>query len=699
VVTAAGAVSAAPDGLPAPDWHFTGRAAQLRALTQALDGAGQPRSVVICSVTGPGGTGKTALAVQWAHQVAPRFPDGQLHANLGGSGSGSDSGPGPGPGPGSGRDGRPPATTGEVIRGFLDALDVPVESVPASPQDQIGLYRSLLAGKRVLVLLDDASDAAAVQPLLPAGGGCLVLVTSRSPLDHLAGDHDPAPVALGELAEDEALELVAKLLGPRAAASGQDVAASLVSHCGRLPLALVIACARLAARGDKDAGELIAGLAAEAAGAAVLHPAGDPAGATRLGRVIAWSYQQLDEPTARLFRLLSVHQGTDVTAQAAASLADVDVDAAARALAELAALRLLDLDQRGRYSMPELVGAFARQLAAAADPPGVLQAAARRLLDHYLHTAALADRLLFPRHDPLEIGDATAGVRPEPLATPDEAMGWFIAERRVLLDVIDQAGRDGFDVHAWQLTSCVAMFLDSRRHWQDFSSVQAAAITAAGRLGDLDGLARSHHAYARACIRLGRDADAMTEFERALGLYRASGDRNGQGSVHLGMSQLLCLQGDYAAAVPHARQAMELATAGDRNGHAQALNQLGWTLAHLGAIEPAIEYCHQALGMYGPGESRAGEPETWDSLGYAYHRLGDHRLAISCYQQAMTLWRAVGDRYDQAMTLIRLGEVHDSAGEVADAEEAWTQALALLHELKHPQAADVQIRLRVQAHP
>jgi len=197
-----------------------------------------------------------------------------------------------------------------------------------------------------------------------------VLVTSRSPLDHLAGDHDPAPVALGELAEDEALELVAKLLGPRAAASGQDVAASLVSHCGRLPLALVIACARLAARGDKDAGELIAGLAAEAAGAAVLHPAGDPAGATRLGRVIAWSYQQLDEPTARLFRLLSVHQGTDVTAQAAASLADVDVDAAARALAELAALRLLDLDQRGRYSMPELVGAFARQLAAAAGAAG-----------------------------------------------------------------------------------------------------------------------------------------------------------------------------------------------------------------------------------------------------------------------------------------------------------------------------------------
>jgi tetratricopeptide (TPR) repeat protein len=689
VVTAADAVSAAPDELPAPDWHFTGRAAELRALTQALDDASQSRSVVICSITGPAGVGKTALAAAWAHQVASRFPDGQLHANLRGSSSG----------PGGGR--RSPATTGDVIRGFLDALDVPIESVPASPQDQISLYRSLLAGKRALVLLDDASDAAQVQPLLPVGGGCLALVTSRRPLGHLAGDDDPAPVALDGLADDEAIELAAKLLGPRAAAAGRDAAASLVPHCGRLPLALTIACARLGARGDTDAGELIAELAA---GAVAPGRAGVPAGpgpaadATRLNRVIAWTYQRLDEGTARLFRLLSVHQGTDVTAPAAASLADVEVDAASRALAELAALRLLDLDQRGRYGVPEVVGAFARQLAADADPPGVLLAATRRLLDHYLHTACLADRLLFPRHDPLGIGDATAGVRPEPLATPDEALGWFTAERLVLLDVIAQADREGFDVHAWQLTSCVAMFLDSRRHWQDFSSVQAVAITAAARLGDLDGLARSHHAYARACIRLGRDTDAMTEFERALGLYRASGDRNGQGSVHLGMSQLLCRQGDYATAVPHARQALELATtAGDRNGHAQALNQLGWTLAHLGALEPAIEYCHQALGMYGPGESRTGEPETWDSLGYAYHRLGDYRLAISCYQQAMTLWRAVGDRYDQAMTMIRLGEVHDSAGEAASAEDAWTQALALLHELKHPQAADVQVRLRVQA--
>jgi tetratricopeptide (TPR) repeat protein len=577
---------------------------------------------------------------------------------------------------------------------------VQVESVPASPQDQISLYRSLLAGKRALVLLDDASDAAQVQPLLPVGGGCLVLVTSRSPLDHLADDHDLAQVALGGLADGEARELVAKLLGPRGAAAGRDVAASLVPHCGRLPLALVIACARLGARGDTDAGELIADLAEAVAAGQGSDTAGrgPAADAVRLNRVIAWTYQLLDESTARLFRLLSVHQGAEQTAPATASLADVEVDAASRALAELAALRLLDLDQRGRYSMPELVGTFARQQAADADPPGVSLAATRRLLDHYLHTACLADRLLFPRHDPLGIGDATAGVRPEPLATADEALGWLTAERLVLLDVIAQAGREGFDVHAWQLTSCVAMFLDSRRYWQDFSSVQAAAITAAGRLGDLDGLARSHHAYARACIRLGRDADAMTEFERALGLYRASGDRNGQGSVHLGMSQLLCRLGDYAAAVPHARQALELAaTAGDRNGHAQALNQLGWTLAHLGALEPAIEYCHQALGMYGPGENRAGEPETWDSLGYAYLRLGDHRLAISCYQQAMMLWRAVGDRYDQAMTLIRLGEVHDSAGEVANAEETWTQALALLHELKHPQAADVQVRLRVQA--
>jgi tetratricopeptide (TPR) repeat protein len=669
-------VAAGPGELPAADWHFTGRAAELRVLTQALARPAHAGSPTVGTIWGRAGAGKTALALRWADQAAAEFPDGQLYASLRGSAAQ-----------------RSPASTAEVIRGFLDALDVPAESVPADLESQLGLYRDLVAGRRMLIVLDDARDSAQVEPLLPAGDGCCVLVTSARRLDDLT----PGPAAVlnvDELPPGDARELVLTLLGSRGSPAGPQLADQVVGRCGGLPLTLLIACARLSTWSD----------ARLAAGVAELALTSERASESGQGSVTdavaAWSYGQLEDPAATLFRLLSVCPGIDLAAAAVASLAGLEIDVASRAVAELAALRLLTLDRRGRGRLRGPLAAIAADLAGRADTPGVLHAARRRLLDHYLHTAHEADQLLFPHRLALTIGDATAGVRPERLSTPDEALCWFAAEHRTLLAVISIADAEGFDTHAWQLTSCVAMYLDLTGHWQDFSDLQRTAITAAGRLGDLDGLARSHHAYAHACVRLGRNPDAMTEFERALGLYRASGDRAGQGSVHLGMSQLHCREGSYAAALPHARQALALYTsADDHNGHAQALNQLGWSLAHLGALEPAIEYCHQALGMYGPGESRAGEPQTWDSLGYAYHRLGDYRLAISCYEQAMTLWRAIGDRYDQALTLVRLGEVHDSAADQAAAEAAWRDALAIFHELKHPQAADVQARLRSAPRP
>jgi tetratricopeptide (TPR) repeat protein len=680
-------VANAPDGLPAANWHFTGRAAELHALStllkaRALDGK-PPAPVPL--IVGAAGSGKTALAVQWAHQVTSHFPDGQLYADLRGSYAvparvttdGASSA-------------LAPAVAGETIRGFLDALEVPAESIPPELDAQLGLYHSLLAGKRMLILLDDAADAAQVLPLLPAGGGCFVLVTSRQRMAGLADSHDAAPLSLDALSADDGRALAAKLIGARGAAADSDLLDQLIAACGGLPLTLTIACAWLGPSSDV---KLRTGIAELTRARLVADEDGyTPAG---LAAVISLACRQLDDPAARLFRLLSVHPGADLAASAAASLAGLDIDAASRALAELSSAYLLARDRHGRYRLAEQLAAQAHDQSAGHDSPAERQAATRRLLDHYLHTAHTADRLLFPHRPALAIGAAAAGVRPEPLASPDEALRWLVAEHRVLLAAIALADRQGFDAHAWQLTCCVAVFLDLRGYSLEFGAVQRIAITAAARLGDLDGLARSHHAYAHALIRLGDDDDAVTEFQRALDLYRSAGDRAGQGSVHLGLSQLLCRQGDYETAVPQARQALDrFAAADDHNGQAQALNQLGWSLAHLGAVEPAIEYCHQALGMYGPGLTRAGEPETWDSLGYSYHRLGDHRLASSCYEQAMTLWRAAGDRYNQALTLVRLGEVHDSAGDPAAAEAAWGEALVIFHELKHPQATEVQARLR-----
>ncbi len=394
-----------PRQLPSSIAHFAGRAGELAALDGLLDDAGRTArgTVVIGAVAGTAGVGKTALTVRWAHQAAERFRDGQLYVNLRGF---DPSGV--------------PITPGEAIRGFLDALGVPAEWVPQDLDSQAALYRSLLVGKQVLIVLDNAWDEQQVRPLLPASAGCLVIITSRSRLAGLAAAEGARLVALDVLSHDEARQVLGARLGGRAAAD-PDAVDEIARLCGRLPLALAVAAARAAARPRLPLADLAAMLR-DSRGRLDALDIGDPAMNVRA--VLSWSAERLGPAAARMFALLGLHPGPDITAAAAASLAGVEPSAADQAVQELAAVSLLTEHLPGRYAFHDLLRAYAAEHAEALGDDA-RRAAAGRLLDHYLHTARAAALLLNPPREQVSPAPPAPGVTPEALASHQQALNWF----------------------------------------------------------------------------------------------------------------------------------------------------------------------------------------------------------------------------------------------------------------------------------
>ena len=432
--TPPGAPGVVPRQLPAGAAFFAGREAELKQLDALLGqaaggGPDEPGgAVVISAVAGMAGVGKTALAVHWARNVAGRFPDGQLYVNL------------------RGYDAEGAAVTPEEVTGwFLTALGVPASQIPADAPARCGLYRSVLAGRRVLIVLDNARDAAQVRPLLPGSAGCLVVVTSRSALAGLAAAEGARPLRLGPLAEEEGVRLLAARLGPERVAAEPGAVAELAAWCGHLPLALAVMAARAAADPGLPLGVLagqLAGAEATAAGAGpgrleVLET-GDPA--TSLRQLLSWSYGQLSPPAARMFALLGVHCGPDITVPAAASLAAVPRAAAGRALAELADASLVAEHRPGRYVLHDLVRGYAAGRARQVLGEDGIRAAIERSLDHYLHTGVISSGIpaAFTAAPP------APGVLPEELAGEAALLAWTRAEHQVVLQAIAQAAAAGF---------------------------------------------------------------------------------------------------------------------------------------------------------------------------------------------------------------------------------------------------------------
>ena len=664
-----------PRQLPPATRLFAGRDGALTALAGlAAEAAETSQATVIAVIDGPAGIGKTTLAVHFAQQAARRFPDGQLYLNLRGFDPAG-----------------PPMTPGEAIRLFLDALDVPAAKIPASHDAQTALYRSLLAGQRVLVLLDNARDADQVRPLLPASPGCLVIVTSRSRLTSLVATEGAFPLALDVLSGADAHDLLTRRLGPERVAGDPGAVDELIELCARLPLALSIAAARSTSQPGLSLGALADDLRDARKRLDVLD-AGHPSSNVRA--VLSWSYEQLDPGAARLFRLLGLHPGPDISAPAAASLAGLPLDEGGRRLGELTSAHLLTEHAPGRFSSHDLLRAYAAELALSADTEAERDAATGRMLDHYLHTAYPAAMLLHPTRRPIALPPLQPGTEPERIGEPAQALAWFQAERPVLLAAAGLALEAGFDIHVWQIAQAVSGFLDTRGRWHDWVDVEETALIATQRLGDqaAEATVRQRLGYARA--RLGSYDSAYAHLNLALGIHTERGDQGGAAYARNAIAITLHNQGRYGEALDQAEQSLQLYTAiGDQSGQSLALNLVGWFHALLGDSQQALSHGTRALDLFRENGNRDGEASALDTVGYAHQLLGDHAEATDFYQQAIELGREIGSRPGLAETLDHLGDARLAAGDQAEARAAWEEALAILDDLGHPGAGPIRAKL------
>jgi DNA-binding SARP family transcriptional activator/tetratricopeptide (TPR) repeat protein len=666
-----------PAQLPHSMPGFSGRDAEIGWLNGLLPANGDDPggTIVITAIAGTAGVGKTALAVHWAHQIRHRFPDGQLYVNLRGF---DPAGPAMEP--------------TEAIRAFLDAFAVAPDRIPVDLDAQAALYRSLLAGRRVLIVLDNARDADQVRPLLPGTPSCLVVATSRNQLLGLVATAGASPLGIDLLPADQARSLLAGRLGAHRVAAEPAAVEQIILSCAGLPLALSIVSARAAANPQWLLAELAEELRETRGGLSALH-GGDQS--TDLRAVFSWSYHALTAPAARLFRLLGLHAGPDIGAPAAASLAGVPLTLVRTLLAELVGAHLLTDRNRGRFTFHDLLRAYARELTDAHDSAWVRRSAVHRVLDHYLCSAYRADQLLYPnRHDTITLAPAGPLVIPEEPADHRLALTWFDTEYPVLLAALRQAASEGFDVHTWQLAWALASFFDRRGHWHDAVAAAGTALEAADRLGDLHAQAVSHGCLALANIRLRRYEEGHDHQWRALELHTELGNLIGQAHSHRMIALILDQQGGYRDALLHSQQALELfRTAGHQTGQAAALNAVGWFHIQLGDYEKGLIHCQQALALQTGTGDQVGRAQTLDSIASACHHLGRYQEAVAHYVQAADLSHELGIRDNEASHLTDLGDAHLANGQPAAAAIAWRRALAILDDLGLPQAVQVREKL------
>jgi DNA-binding SARP family transcriptional activator len=664
-----------PRQLPAPVLPFVGREVELAELTGLLERADAPSAMVIASIGGTAGVGKTALAVHWAHQVADRFPDGQLYVNLRGFDPSGN-----------------PTPAVAAIRALLDALEVPAERIPASLDAQVGLYRSIVAGKRMLLVLDNARNAEQLRPLLPGGAGCLVLVTSRIDMGGLTAIEGAHSLLLGLLTDADARALLVARLGAARVDAEPGAAGELVRLCARLPLALVIAAARVAAR-PRFRLRTLADELTDTRNRLDALDTGDELASLRA--VFSWSVGSLPAPTARMFGLLGLHPGPDIAVPAAASLAGVPIAQARASLDELAGVSLTAEHAPGRFSLHDLLRAYAAEQARVSGSENGNSEATGRMLDHYLHTAYAAARLLNPQRETISLPSPRPRVTPEYLAGHQQALSWLESEHEVLISAIRTADEAGLDSHAWQLPWAMANFLDWHGFWDEWVATQHTALAAVTRLGDAAAQAVTRRLLGQACARLGDYEQARAHLTECTGLYRQSGDQDGEARVHQTLSWLSGLQGSFDNALGHTEQALTLYRAsGNRAGQALALNNSGYARISLGDPRQGRANCRQALGIHEELGNLNGQANAWHSIGFAEFRLGELAGAVESYRRALGFYQELGRRQNAAGTLADIGDALDAAGDLDGARDAWQQALDILDDLHHSDAARVREKLQ-----
>lgn len=644
---------------------FVGRLAQLARLEE-------PGEIVI--LHGMAGAGKTTLAVRWASAAAGRFPDGQLYVDLHGfSASGAVTEP------------------AGALQGFLEALGVPPQRIPLDLRDRAALYRSLLAGRRVLVVLDNARDADQVRPLLPGTPTARTLVTSRNSLAGLIVAHGVRPVILDLLDGAEAVKLVADRIGAGRAAREPDALREMTERCAGLPLALAVLASNIATRPDVPLA-ILAGELREAGTTLDALASDDPAIDART--VFSWSLRGLSPAGARLFRLLGVQFGNDLSVPAAASLAALPVRQTRRLIQELLGAQLLAEQRPGRYSMHDLLREFAEELAEQHETPADLRAAQVRLLDHYLHVSHEARARMSSLYDPLTLNEPAAGVQLLEIDGYNTARSWFAAEYPILPAAVRRAKALGLPAYAWQLTWVFGKFRQQRGYWRDQLTAGRLALEATVLLGDRVGEARMRHILAITYSRVGRTDLARSLLEEACRIHEELGDLRGQAVIWDALAVLVHGAGENDLAVEYFERAAALSRAvGNRLYESRVLNGIAWVACTTGDYHKAVDYGHQALKAIQSFDNPVGYAATWDTLGYAYHYLGRLDDALDCYDRALDYHGHVGDPYYEALVHLHIGDVQRDKGNAEAARLAWREAERLLAELTHADVADARRRL------
>jgi tetratricopeptide (TPR) repeat protein len=654
--------------LPAPA-HFTDRVGELAELDRLAD-EDSGRQVLIV-ITGPGGIGKTALALRWLHSRSHLFPDGILQADLDGFAPAG------------------PAAPRSVLSGFLSALGIAAERIPVEVSEQAKLFRSVTAGKSLAVLLDDASSAAQVRPLLPASSASVVVVTSRRRLGGLV-PHGARLLILQSLEQSAAVELLSRSMGDARVDNEPDAARTLVELCGGMPIAVCVAAARLVAQPRRSIALLAADLADQRRRLANLAVDGD----LSVAAVFDLSYRDLPEHPARMYRLLALHPGAEFGAGVAAASVGTTEDQARDWLSVLVDMNLLVDAGADRLRFHDLIRLHARHQCDQAESRPDQDQAVRRMLDWYLHNAMLANVVVIPLRWHVGPGYREVYQRPPAFGSAKDAIDWLESERANLLAVLRLAAGNGWSAQTWHLCEALWELFLYRKHYGDWIASHELGVAAARQCGDLAAESRIRYQLGRAYVELRRFDEAVHESALAVRSARVIGHHRNESAALEQLGIAASGQGRPDTAIRCFQESLAIEQGlGIRRGVALRLRRIGATLTDVGRYDEAVEYLERARDVFVRLADSPGEAETLRHLATAHAQAGRPDVALTHLRTALPIMRLSGSAVYHAQVLTALGDVSDQLGDAAGAEEYFRQALDLSEYTGGPVVDQLRARL------
>jgi tetratricopeptide (TPR) repeat protein len=639
-----------PDTLPPETAEFVGRDEELSQLIG--EQADAPR---VSMIVGMPGVGKTALAVHAARILAGQYPDGVLYLNFHSHDPGSLS-----------------LDAAEALRRLLQMLTGSATQIPESPSERAALWRAQLSRRRALVVLDDIAALDQIDPLLPAGGRSLILVTSRYGMPDLA---DTRALTLDVLPVDDAVALFRRIAGDSRAHDDAEVAA-VVELCGRLPLAIQLTAGRLA-RDSVQLGELMSELSrppARVEGAEVTVLDWAPA--------FELSYRALQPGHQALFRRLGLSPATQISLHAAAALGGTSLAEAHEAIGSLLDHHLLSRAPGGQFVFHDLIRGYAAMCAERDDSASVRRQAIGRLLDFYLHTADRADRELYPfrRRMPVSVTRLPAAA-PAP-GTPEDAVAWLEAEWRNILQAAQYAARHEWKLKCADLVHALAGFLQINAYWPEAIAAHTLALQASRDIADAGRIALAALELGEVSQETGRHDAMLPLAEDAASIYRSQGDRRGEAHAldQIGVAHLRTSRYREALAYFHEAR-IGYVEAADRHGEATTRAHAGITCWHLGRYPDATDHLREALALYQEAGDRRGEAKTLNNLGRMKLLSGYHRDALDAYQSSLKIFAEIGGAQNEAILYLNIGGIYDYKGSYEEALAAYRRALGIFRDI------------------